>query len=323
MYNKVTFEEWKNECSEKLKTFEILSEFKGSSKKMKFKCLICGHIFECTPYDFKRHKTRLCKMCDSNNRRRTQEDFLNEVKEKNKHFDDIIIGEYKSKREKIEVKCKKCGLTHYYLPISLISGCWCPKCKGSRLKKEDEFLSDLYNRHGNLITIESQYINDSTKMLFKCNKCGHIWSAKPRTILNGHGCPKCKIKHLERDIDLLLKYENVEFQKTFEWLKDKSNMYIDFYLPDKKIAIECQGEQHFKPIDFAGKGEIWANENFQDTLRRDKLKKELCEKNGVKILYYTTENIKNKNYNSDEEYDLIYNEKNLITDLETLKLLIE
>lgn len=248
---------------------------------------------------------------------------MNEVKEKNKHFDDIIIGEYKSKREKIEVKCKKCGSTHYYLPISLIKGCWCPNCKGSRLKKEDEFLSDLYDKHGNLITIESKYINDSTKMLFKCNKCGYIWNAKPRTILNGHGCPKCKIKHLERDVDLLLKYENVEFQKTFEWLKDKSNMYIDFYLPDKKIAIECQGEQHFKPIDFAGKGEIWANENFQDTLRKDKLKKELCEKNGIKVLYYTTENIKNKNYNYNEEYNLIYNEKNLITNLETLKLLVE
>ena len=58
-------------------------------------------------------------------------------------------------------------------------------------------------------------------------------------------------------------------------MKDNTNLYffkngkgyqsLDLYLPDFNIAIECQGIQHFKPIDFGGKGEKWAKKSFEDT----------------------------------------------------------
>ena len=83
--------------------------------------------------------------------------------------------------------------------------------------------------------------------------------------------------------------------KKFDWL---GRQHLDFYIPEKKLAIECQGIQHFKPIDFAGKGEKWANKLFEDNKKRDKLKKELCENHGVKIIYFNFNdkiiNLKNK-----------------------------
>jgi very-short-patch-repair endonuclease len=71
----------------------------------------------------------------------------------------------------------------------------------------------------------------------------------------------------------------IEKQKKFHWLGKQS---LDFYLPEHNIAIEYQGRQHFEPVDkFGGKKE------FEKTKNRDKRKRELCKKNGIKLLYFS------------------------------------
>ena len=60
---------------------------------------------------------------------------------------------------------------------------------------------------------------------------------------------------------------------------------MDFYLPDYNIAIECQGEQHFKPVDFAGKGKKWTEIFFKENIERDKNKLKLCEENQINLFY--------------------------------------
>ena len=69
-----------------------------------------------------------------------------------------------------------------------------------------------------------------------------------------------------------------------EWLDKQS---LDFFLPDYNIAIECQGEQHFKPLKFGNISEEKAFEKFKIQMENDKIKYEKCEKNGIKLLYYT------------------------------------
>lgn len=56
-----------------------------------------------------------------------------------------------------------------------------------------------------------------------------------------------------------------------------------FYLPKYNIAIECQGKQHFKPIEFWG-----GDKGLKEQIERDERKFNLCESNGLNILYYTT-----------------------------------
>ena len=106
--------------------------------------------------------------------------------------------------------------------------------------------------------------------------------------INGHGCPKCNMSRLEEEVSLLLKENNIIFeeQKTFDWLKYKSKLRLDFYLPDYDIAIECQGKQHFEAIDIFG-----GKRNFQVTIERDNKKRELCQKNNIILLYYSNEKI--------------------------------
>ena len=80
-----------------------------------------------------------------------------------------------------------------------------------------------------------------------------------------------------------------ERQKRFKWLGRQS---LDFYLPDYNIAIECQGIQHFKPVDFGGQGEKSANELFEKNKERDDKKLKKCLSNNIEIIYV----IDNKKY---------------------------
>lgn len=52
------------------------------------------------------------------------------------------------------------------------------------------------------------------------------------------------------------------------------------------IAIECQGEQHYKPVDLCGRGENWAQEMLKEQQIRDTIKQQLCEEHGILVLYY-------------------------------------
>ena len=56
------------------------------------------------------------------------------------------------------------------------------------------------------------------------------------------------------------------------------------------VAIECQGLQHYKPVELFG-GEV----QFKKQIELDRNKKELCEKNGIKIIYYSTYQFKDSN----------------------------
>lgn len=93
---------------------------------------------------------------------------------------------------------------------------------------------------------------------------------------------------------IFLKNNNIKFvyQKHFVWLGNKS---LDFYLTEYNIAIEYQGEQHFKVVDFGGEGFEMALEKYKKNKERDKIKEKLYKKNSVKLYYILyTENIIDK-----------------------------
>ena len=58
-------------------------------------------------------------------------------------------------------------------------------------------------------------------------------------------------------------------------------LYLDFVLPLKKIAVECQGEQHqyFVPFFHGNKT------GYQRAKARDMRKQEFCRINGIHLIY--------------------------------------
>ena len=76
--------------------------------------------------------------------------------------------------------------------------------------------------------------------------------------------------------------------------------------------IECQGDQHFIPVDFGNKGIDFAQQLFEKNKIYDKNKYKLCKDIGIDIIYYcNSENKKNNPRYIGELFDdteLIINE---------------
>ncbi len=57
-------------------------------------------------------------------------------------------------------------------------------------------------------------------------------------------------------------------------------MSLDFFLPQRMLAIEVQGEQHFQMNPFFHKSEA----DFQKQLNRDSQKEFFCELNNIELI---------------------------------------
>jgi hypothetical protein len=67
------------------------------------------------------------------------------------------------------------------------------------------------------------------------------------------------------------------------WLKNpKTNrcLELDVYNPEKKIAVEYNGKQHYEWPNFTN----CSYEEFKNQLYRDKVKKHICKKHGVHLI---------------------------------------
>lgn len=88
---------------------------------------------------------------------------------------------------------------------------------------------------------------------------------------------------LESGSGVILKINGIEYQreKMFPWMGKKR---LDFFLPGKNIAIECQGVQHFYPYGSDDK-------DFEARKQRDTDKYNECTSKGVQVIYYMSDMI--------------------------------
>ena len=161
----------------------------------------------------------------------------------------------------------------------------CPVCAQNKKRTNEEFIEKATLIHGDLFNYSKvNYINDKTKVCIICPIHGEFWQT-PNKHLLGQGCYACSKKFNigeNKLYDTLKKTFPfvIEREKHFPWLS--SNKSIDFFFPQFNIAIECQGIQHFKPIDFFG-----GSEQFTLTQQRDAKKYEECQKNNIQLLYFS------------------------------------
>lgn len=75
-------------------------------------------------------------------------------------------------------------------------------------------------------------------------------------------------------------------QMCFDWLNGTRGWKLkcDGYFKDYDLVVEYDGEQHFYPIDFAGKGEEHAYQEFLDTQMNDRIKNKQIPQHGLILL---------------------------------------
>lgn len=173
--------------------------------------------------------------------------------------------------------------------LSLKRGC--PKCgilkraETQKQKKSNAFKEKASKIHNNFYSYEkSIYQGAKMQIIVTCPIHGDF-QITPNDHLNGHGCPKCKQSSLEKLVKSILIQENIQFEEQRRVPTDEK-LKLDFYLPQYNIAIECQGEQHFKPIEHFG-----GNDEFEKIKDRDKRKFDACEAKNIKLIYFLPKNL--------------------------------
>ena len=63
-----------------------------------------------------------------------------------------------------------------------------------------------------------------------------------------------------------------------EWL---SPLRLDIFIPSLRTAIEYNGQQHYRPVEYFG-----GLESFKAGQRRDQIKAELCKRFGIKLIIW-------------------------------------
>ena len=69
----------------------------------------------------------------------------------------------------------------------------CPKCAGLARKTHEEFVLELQEKFPSIESLD-KYINNHTKMKFKCHICNNEWDATANQLLTSKGCPTCELK---------------------------------------------------------------------------------------------------------------------------------
>jgi len=230
----------------------------------------------------------------------TNEQFIQRSKEVHGDKYNYILFDYKGSKIKGKIICKKHG-EFWQKPNDHLTGCGCPNCKKDKLKYTlKEFVKKCKQVHCNKYDYSLvNYINYLTKIKIVCPIHG-IFEQIPRDHLQGCGCQICNESKGELQIRKILIIDNkIKFkeQKTFNECKGvKRLLPFDFYLPDYNTCIEYDGEQHFEPIDFSGKGirekDIKA---FNNLKINDNIKTNYCLQNNINLFRIKyDENIKDK-----------------------------
>lgn len=261
--------------------------------KIKLGCPVHG-FFEVRPNDHL-SKNVGCNKCNNAGISKSK-NIGNEIVEKfNKihHFKySYELVKYNGSENKINIVCPIHGIFEQ-TPHHHLSGRGCQKCGKTKKLTTEEFIIKSKKSNGDkydysLVT----YKNYSTKVKIICPTHG-IFEVRPHDHINKKsGCPICNESKGEKIIRKFLTDYNINFtpQKRFKKCRDKKPLPFDFYLYEKNICIEYDGEQHFinRPT-FGGPN------SFLNIKRKDEIKDTFCKENNIHLIRISyCDNIKEK-----------------------------
>lgn len=173
---------------------------------------------------------------------------------------------------------------------------------------------DLKNqKFGKLIVLErneKRLNSDNAKVYWICQcECGKITEVATSDLINGHtkscGCINSKGELI---ISQILTKNNIPFSSQYKFndlvSKKGNKLKFDFAIFKNNALyclIEFQGEQHYKIIEHWG-----GEEAFLERQYNDKLKREYCELNNIRLIEISYKQLKDINYNFLKEIGGIY-----------------
>jgi predicted Zn-ribbon and HTH transcriptional regulator len=100
-----------------------------------------------------------------------------------------LSTEYINNKTKLKWQCNKCNHIWEASPNNIKQDGWCPQCIEKAKLTIEKMYELAFKKDGKCLSTE--YINIKTKLEWQCNKCNHIWMARPDSIKQDSWCPKC------------------------------------------------------------------------------------------------------------------------------------
>jgi hypothetical protein len=170
----------------------------------------------------------------------------------------------------------------------------CPVCSADMLYLMFPEIVKEWNYEKNKdVDVNSLSVCSAKKCWWKC-EFGHEWRAiiYNRTKRNS-GCPFCSQSHGEKRIKKYLINNDVSFEIEYRIKECRSERPLPFdfkiNIGNSYFLLEYQGKQHYEPSKFYG-----GDESFEKLKIRDKIKKNFCSINKIKLLeipYWEYDNI--------------------------------
>lgn len=279
-------EKFLNEFNAVHNTIELLDNYTTNNNYIRCRCKIDGFEWKAKPHSLLQgHGCPECSHREQN--WGNKERFDNILKER---FPNVTTSdEFFRTRQNMHFKCNVCNYEWTTDANTILNNkdyCGCPKCAGCGRVSEQDVINRLEEKNPRVKYI-SGYHGVMEQAIFQCNDCGHEWVTTTNSVLSGRGCPKCNMSHGALKVSELLSNLGVKYETEyrFEDCKDIRTLPFDFYIESKNICIEYDGEQHFSPVRF-GKNNSRGTpeERFELVKRRDKIKTDYCNSNGIKLI---------------------------------------
>lgn len=212
-------------------------------------------------------------------RRMTQDEFIARCRERHGDEYDYSYAVYRGKRQKVTIVCRKHGAFEQW-PDGHLSGQGCPACKFEKESKmnakgRDKFIEEALQVHGGFYGYDKVvYVNNKTNVTVTCPIHGDFDVMPQDHIQRMNGCPKCQCSKGETAVRVWLEAHGIKFDwhkviRTDMAIGRRKKFVADFYIAERNLIIEYNGEQHYRPKKEWGGDEQLAWQQARDQALRD------------------------------------------------------
>ena len=223
-----------------------------------------------------------CKECSrEDNLAASKEEFIRKARMLHGDKYDYSSVIYKGMKKPVLIGCPKHGFVEQVADRHL-NTCGCPICGNERMTTE-EFINKAKSVHGDRYDYsKTKYVGYRNKLIITCSKHGDF-TQRAEGHLNGHGCSVCSRSSLEEEVSVFLTGLGIKYIEQYkaQWLGLQT---LDFFIPSLRIGIECQGLQHYEPVEKFG-----GEDTFKRQLERDACKRRKCSENNIHLIEYNRE----------------------------------
>lgn len=209
-------------------------------------------------------------------KRYTQDSFISALGEINPNIE--VLSLFTKVVDRIDVRCKKCGMSWSPKGYSLLQGKGCSHCsaikgasnnKGRTARKTQQQFVDELGQIDPTITVIGEYVSNKKKVAVQCNICGTEWSAVPNSLLLGHGCPRCAKSGTSFMEQFILGAFRHVLGDDAVLSRDKETigMELDIVVPKYRFAVEP--------------GNWFLHSR---SINRDAKKREKCQRAGIRLI---------------------------------------